>query len=313
MSAATSKSRGANLSFVTAIIDSELEAAAAQLLYSHGNNIIFRALTLAALETFLTEDKSKYQVIYSTDFASNTAIAKLISKHSQIKFTEISNQFDSATFLTTLTQNERQPLLRRQERYPNLTSVVGGLGSPGISTVTNQIAARVTDATILHLPKNNLRPQSCSVNKITEVTENNLSALVSPTGKYFLDAGATSALTSTISDRRFSGQLLNWALNCSAKLIYVIKPDQGGISGLSNFLNDYQNLISPPPLIFVLNQQRFNAQARFLNSQFSSLLTGQHNFQIPYDHSAAAKYPSGKQWWATTFSKQFDLIAKSLV
>ena len=188
MSAATSKSSGANLSFVTAIIDSELEAAAAQLLYSHGNNIIFRALTLAALETFLTEDKSKYQVIYSTDFASNTAIAKLISKHSQIKFTEISNQFDSATFLTNLTQNDRQPLLRKQERYPNLISVMGGFGSPGISTVTNQIAARVTDATILHLPKNNHRPQSCSVNKITEVTENNLSSLVSPTGKYFLDA-----------------------------------------------------------------------------------------------------------------------------
>jgi hypothetical protein len=137
--------------------------------------------------------------------------------------------------------------------------------------------------------------------------------LVAPSGKYFLDAGATSALTTTISDRRFSGHLLNWAVNSSAKIIYVIKPDDGGISGLSNFLNDYQNLISPPPLIIAVNQQRFNAQARLLNSQFSSLLIGQHNFQIPYDHSAAAKYPSGKLWWANTFSKQFDLIAKSLV
>ena len=312
MSAATSKSNGANLSFVTAIIDSELEASVAQLLYSHGNNIIFRALTFASLENFLDEDKSKYQVIYSADFASNNASTKLIAKHPQIRFTEISENFDSATFLAGLSQNERQPLLRKHERYPNLISVIGAFGSPGISTVANQIAARFIDATILYSPRNNIHPQSCSVNTITEVTENNLGSLVSPTGKYFLDAGATSALTTTISDRRFSGQLLNWALNASAKIIYVIKPDQGRISVLSSFLNDYQNLISPPPLIIALNQQRFNTQARVLNSQFSALLSGQHNFQIPYDHSAATKYPSRKQWWANTFSKQFDLIAKSL-
>ena len=179
--------------------------------------------------------------------------------------------------------------------------------------MTNQIAARFTDATILYSSRLNSRPQSSSVNKKNEVSENNLASLVLPTGKIFLDAGATSALTTTISDRRFSGQLLNWALNSSAKLIYVIKPGEDGIHSISNFLVDYQNLISPPPLVILLNQQRFNSQARIFNSQFSALLSGQNNFQIPFDHAAATKYPSGKHWWANTFSKQFDLIAKSLV
>jgi hypothetical protein len=313
LSAVASKSKGASLNFVTAIVDSELEAAAAQLLYSHGNNIIFRALTFISLESFLTEEKSKFQVIYSSDFVSASSITKLIAIYPQIKFTKISHNFDGATFLAELSQSERQPLLRKQERHPNLISVTGGFGSPGCSTVTNQIAARFTDATILYSSRNNSRPQSSSINKKSEVSENNLGSLVLPTEKIFLDAGATAALTTTISDRRFSGQLLNWALNSSAKLIYVIKPDEGGIQSLSNFLVDYQNLITPPPLLILLNQQRFNSQARIFNSQFSALLSGQDNFQIPFDHAAAAKYPTGKQWWANTFSKQFDLIAKSLV
>ena len=312
MSAATSKSKGANLNFVTAIVDSELEAAAAQLLYSHGNNIIFRALTITSLDLFLSENQSNYQVIYSVDFASDKLIKDLVIKFPQINFTKVSRNFDAATLLTNLSQNSRQPMVRQDIRHQNLISIMGSFGSPGITSVTNQIAARFTDATILYPPSNNHRAQISSNNKLLEARESNLNTLIAPTEKYFLDTGATTALTTTISDRRFSGQLLNWALNSSAKLIYVIKPDENGIASLSNFLNDYQNLITPPSLICVLNQQRFTAKARLINTQFQSLTAKLINFQIPYDFSSAAKYPSGKQWWMTTFTKQFDLIAKSL-
>jgi hypothetical protein len=312
LSAATSKSTGANLNFVTAIVDSELEAAAAQLLYSHGNNIIFRALTITSLDLFLSENQSNYQVIYSTDFASDKLLNDLAANFPKIKFNKVSRNFDAATLLSNLSQNSRQPMVRQDIRHQNLISVMGSFGSPGISSVTNQIAARFTDATILHPLSNNHRPQISSNNKLLEARESNINTLISPSEKYFLDAGATTALTTTISDRRFSGQLLNWALNSSAKLIYVIKPDENGIASLSNFLIDYQNLITPPSLICVLNQQRFTAKARLINTQFQSLTAKLINFQIPYDFSSAAKYPSGKQWWMTTFTKQFDLIAKSL-
>ena len=312
MSVVISNSTGANLNFVTAIVDSELEATAAQLLYLHGNNIIYRALTIVALDKFLAEDKFKFQVIYSADFASNDEIYKLIAKYPQFRFTEISKTFDAANFLTEILQSGRQPLLRKQERSQNLISVIGSFGSPGISTVTNQIAARFSEATIIYAGREYLRPQISKLNNLIAITDNNLNSLVLPSGMIFLDAGATSALTATISDRRFSGQLLNWALNTSAKIIYVVKADGRGFTELNYFLNDYRNLISPPPAIFILNQQRFNAPARVFNSQFLSLLTGQIKYQIPYDYAAAVKYPSKKQRWANTFTKQFDLIAKSL-
>ena len=312
MSAVISKSTGANLNFVTAIVDSELETAAAQLLYLHGNNIIYRALTISALYKFLAEDKSKYQVIYSADFATNDEITKLIAKYSQIRFTKISRNFDAASFLTEILQSERQPLLRKQERNQNLIPVMGSFGSPGISTVTNQIAARFPESTIFYSGREDFRPQVCTINKLIAINDNNLNSLILPAGKFFLDAGASSTLTATISDRRFSGQLLNWALNTSAKIIYVVRVDGRGFTELSNFLTDYKNLISPPTVIFVLNQQRFSTQARDFNAQFLSLLSGHSKYQIPYDYAAAVKYPAKKQWWANTFTKQFDLITKIL-
>ncbi len=310
MSAVTTKAQGASLNFVTAIVNSEIEAEVAQLLFSHGNNIIFRALNLTSLSDFLLQAENEFQIIHCADFAADSAIANLKGKFPQIKFTQIDAGFDRKTLLTNLSQSMRQPLLRKQQRFPNLISILGSFGSPGISTVTNQIAARNQSSTILYAATNTVRPvinQDCNELKIE-----NLDFTMPNIGKCFLDAGSTKGLTGSISDRRFTGQILNWALNSSAKLIYVLKPDENGIAGLSTFLNDYQNLISPPPIIYILNQQRFNAKARLINTQFLSLVSGQIQFQVPFDFAAAQKYPTGKQWLTSTFSKQFDLISKSL-
>jgi hypothetical protein len=310
LSAVITKAQGAGLNYVTAIVNSELEAEVAQLLFSHGNNIIFRALNLNTLSDFLAQEENEFQIIHCADFATDSAVGDLKGKFAQIKFTQIATGFDPAILLSNLSQSMRQPLLRKQQRLPNLISVLGTFGSPGISTVTNQLAARKPSSTILHATPKTFRPvinHDCS-----ELQIENLDFNVPTTGNCFLDAGSTTGLTGSISDRRFAGQILNWALNSSAKLIYVLKPDENGIAGLSTFLNDYQNLITPPPIIYILNQQRFNAKARLINTQFLSLVSGQIQFQIPFDFAAVQKYPTGKQWLTSTFSKQFDLISKSL-
>ena len=312
MSVAIFNSDGASLNYVTAIVDSDLEATVAQLLYSHGNNIIFRALNQNSLTEFLSTKATGYQIIYCPDFAQEEFINQLQVKHSEIRFTQVTSKFDPAILLANLSQSLRQPLLRKQERLTNLISILGSFGSPGISTVTNQIAARVAGSTILYAVGNTIRPKPNSNSDGRELPVQDLDLKIQPANKYFLDAGATKALTGSISDRRFSGQLLNWAVNSSAKLIYVIKPDENGISTLSQFQSDYQNLITPPPVIYILNQQRFNAKARLINTQFLSLVSSQLHFQIPFDYASVDKYPTGKKWLTTTFSKQFDLLTKSL-
>ncbi len=310
MSAATIKANSASLNYVTAIVNGEIEAEVAQLLFTHGNNIIFRALNQKSLVNFLAQQDMECQIIYCEDFASDTAMQDIKGKYTQFKFTQISTGFDPATLLADLSQSTRQPLLRKAQQLPNLISILGTFGSPGVSTITNQLAARFTSSTILYPSNNSLRP--ISNNQSQEMLIDNFDFTLPTSSRYFLDAGSTKALTGSVSDRRFSGQLLNWALNSSAKLIYVLKPDENGISVLSAFLNDYKNLISPPPIIYILNQQRFNAKARLINTQFLSLVSGQVQFQVPYDFAAAQKYPTGKQWLSSTFSKQLDLISKSL-
>jgi len=312
LSEPTSKTSGTGLNFVTAIVDGDLEASVAQLLYSHSNNIIFRALDANSLCNFLSENDLNFQVIYSGDFENANFISEQSAKYPKIRFIEVFRGFDPANLLLELSQIHPLPVPRNSQRFSNLISIMGSSGAPGVSVVTNQIAARFPEAKVLFAPRNQIRPEIWSENKANVVSSKELDNFTKNLGQTFLDAGSVTTLTSTFSDRRSSGQILNWAINCSAKIFYVIKPDENGIASLRHLLADYQNLISPPPLICILNQQRFNNVARSINSQFNSIIANNPNFQIPYDHSSVAKYPGTKQWWSTTFTKQFDLIAKSL-
>ena len=312
MSAQTLKASGAGLNFITAIINSELEASTAQLLFSHGNNIIFRAITYSALENYLIQSHSQVQIIYSKDFATTAAMSKLKAKFPKITFIEVAENFDPGSLLTQTSQNVRLPLLANNLRLSNLYSIIGTSNSPGISTIANQIAARVRDASLFFTPTYGIRPQVPSTTKVVEISNEKLDYITKATGTLILDAGSTSALTTSLSDRRTSGMLLNWALNSSVKLFYVLRADENGIYQLSRFIADYQNLIAPPPIVYILNHQRFDSKARLLNTQFKSLMADKSYFQIPFDYSAAGKYPAAKRWFANTFSKQLDLISQSL-
>ena len=88
----------AELSVVTAIKDPEFEAMVAGTLFSQGWNVIFRALDVASLESFLaTSTESKPLLIYSSDVSDldpkilsalspylDRAIGFLASHHSQV-------------------------------------------------------------------------------------------------------------------------------------------------------------------------------------------------------------------------------------
>ena len=85
MSAAITK-KSSGRSFVTAIINSECEAEVANLLFSHGNNIIFRALSFTALSTYLTEhgDDEELTIIYSSDLLKKELLAQSFKKFAKI-------------------------------------------------------------------------------------------------------------------------------------------------------------------------------------------------------------------------------------
>lgn len=306
-------------SFITAIVNSECEAEVANLLFSHGNNIIYRALTLSALTNYLTahNNDEELTIIYSTDLIDKSEIARVGKTFSKFRFISITpNQFDATELIASISESIRKPMVRGRDRLDNFIAVFGSPGAPGVSTVANQVAARFQGAQLIALKSDAYRAEISPINKLMMVEELNFSDKLLSDQSYVMDAGSTKALTSTLTDRRISGQLQDLVLSCAKRIIYVIRADTGGINYLAKFIADYQNLISPPAITYLLNQQRFDSAARLVNTQFLSIVNGKDHLQLPFDYRAAQRYPSSnraKLFTYSTFSKQLDLLCKGLV
>ena len=300
-------------------MNSDCEAEVANLLFSHGNNIIYRALTLTALTNYLNEHKENEQltIIYSTDLIKKDEISRVSKLFLSTRFIPVvSNKFDAAELIACISQSIRKPMVRGRERLDNLIAVLGSPSSPGVSTITNQVAARFNGSQLISLKSDAYRIPLSPANKLMEVENLDFINKISSDQTYVMDAGSTVALTSTLTDRRISGQLQDLVLSCAKRIIYVIRADANGINHLSKFIADYQNLILPPAITYLLNQQRFDSAARLVNTQFLSIVSSKDHLQLPFDYRAAARYPTGdrsKLFTYSTFSKQLDLLCKSLV
>jgi Flp pilus assembly CpaE family ATPase len=116
----------AELSVVTAIKDPEFEAMVAGTLFSQGWNVIFRALDVASLESFLaTSTESKPLLIYSSDVSDldpkilsalspylDRAIGFLASHHSQVMDGYLTRPRDEIELLAMIRSPHRAPMLR---------------------------------------------------------------------------------------------------------------------------------------------------------------------------------------------------------
>ena len=116
----------AELNVITAIKDPEFEAMVAGTLFSHGWNVIFRALDVASLQSFLaTSAESKPLLIYSSDVSEldpnilssispylDRAIGFLASHQSEVKDGYLARPRDEIELLAMIRSPHRAPMLR---------------------------------------------------------------------------------------------------------------------------------------------------------------------------------------------------------
>ena len=305
------------LNIITAISNSEKEDNIAELLFSQGCNIIYRALNLESLERFLDKNQPQSNIIFSKDFLKEKDLLYFSNKFKLHRFIETSTLIDDRlNLLIELSQSSKPPLIHKLSRRSNLTTVIGSPGSPGISTITNQLALSI-DAKVIAGIHHNIRPKSSCVviniaapdliENISKITEKNL----------LIDGGSTISLTSTLSDRRLNARWLYESINSSQNLIYIINADENGIFYLSRFVEDFANLINPPKIIYILNNVKFDRYGRLIQKKFLELVKSYSNLQIPYDPKvqlAGINSPSKQYFWqSTAFSKQIDKIGSQLV
>ena len=303
------------LNLITAISSSDQEEIVASLLYSQGCNIIYRAITLDGLTKFLSELKTLVSVLYSKEFGSQAELTKLIKVFKQHNFIEIDDRFDPLSLISNLAGITRPALLQQLVRLDNLVTVIGSPGSPGISTITNHLAIELS-ASLITSNHHNLRPLGLS--KVNQIPASELGKTLEEFGKdqLIIDGGSTTSLTKILADRRVNAQWLSQSISCSRYLVYIVKSGDNGMIYLSEFINDFNNLINAPMLICVLNQQRFDRYGQVIQKRFSDLASSYPIFALPYDIGAirAMNSPQSKYkfWRNSAFSNQIAKIGNHL-
>lgn len=303
------------LNLITAISSSDQEEIVASLLYSQGCNIIYRAITLDGLTKFLSELKTLVSVLYSKEFSSQAELIKLIKVFKQHNFLEIDDRFDPLSLISNLAGITRPALLQQLVRLDNLVTVIGSPDSPGISTIANHLAIELS-ASLITSNHHNLRPLGLS--KVNQIPASELGKTLEEFGKdqLIIDGGSTTSLTKILADRRVNAQWLSQSISCSRYLVYIVKSGDNGMTYLSEFISDFNNLINAPMLICVLNQQRFDRYGQVIQKRFNDLASSYPMFALPYDFGAirAVNSPQSKFkfWRNSAFSNQIAKIGNHL-
>ena len=303
------------LDLITAISNSDQEEKIAALLHSQGCNIIYRALNSDLLTAFLASNQSTVSLVYSQDFITGAKLKELSTSFAGLRLIQLTEDLNSQELLKQLAQISRPPLLHQLARANNLISVLGTPGSPGISTITNHLAV-FKSAQVIAAEHHNFRPQSSAKVETIAASELDKKLVALGSGLVFIDSGRSVALTKTISDRRMNALWLSHSLACAGKLIYVLEANDNGISYLAEFVSDFKNILNPPPIFYVLNQQRFDRRGQSIQRKFLEVVGNQPSFQIPQDYRSirsqvGAAWPNNF-WRSTTFIKQIEKIGNQL-
>ena len=305
------------LNIVTAISNSETEEEISALLYSQGCNIIYRALTLDLLMAFLEENTQIITILYSPDLIIVKELNKLIARFTQHRFIKVDLiNYQPTQLLIELAQTSRPVMMHKVVRQNNLYTIMGSPGSPGTSTIANHLAIYI-DATIISANHHNLRP--VSEKNVYKVNAEQLMEKLQPlsTQQVIIDAGSAVSLTDTLADRRVNAHWLSQSIACCSHLIYLVKANEDGITYLTEFKKDFTNLINPPKIIYLLNQQRFDRLGQMIQKQFIALVSKEISVQIPYDRRLGRVINGSKNWqyfWHNNaFNKQIGKIGNQLV
>ena len=298
---------------VTAISDSEGEEIVTSLLFSQGFEIAFRALSLYSLYNFLSNQKDSFVVIYDHSFESKLEFRKnfkFYSQHRYIRFEPIT--FNPAMILSEISSFKHNYLATSIERLPNVTSVMGSPGAPGVSTLANFLGL-ILECTVVCSSHQNLRPFGNSI--VRNISPENIIPVLkdNSNNQILVDAGSSINLTSTLSDRRVGARWLREVVGSSSQLIYVVKSNTQGINYLTEFMKDFSNLINPPSITVILNQQRFDRSSQEIQSSFKELMGGYSNFVLPFNSrievDSSSKQGKSSIWGMNSFQKQLAKIA----
>jgi len=269
------------LKIVTAISGSEQEQQLISLLSKQGFILAFRALNISALSNYLSKTDEPLIIIFSENFGNKLESIKYLNINKKHKFVKWDLKTDSVNILKQVTNLEQTYPEIEITRFKNLISVLGSPGAPGVSTLTDYLSIKLS-AKIICSNLNNLRP-----NDKVDVLNIDASNLASALNKNYpariiIDAGSAINVAGIASDRRVGAKWAREVIGSCDKLLYVIKSDSCGLAYLHKFIKEFNNLLDPPEVIYILNQQRFNKNGQEIQIEFKRLIQDSRFFIVPF-------------------------------
>lgn len=319
------------LEVITAIADAETEDFVAQLLFSQGWSIIFRAIDAAELKQTLMNRGVQLRtvVIYRTDLPglTETDINELTSPTTtficldgvEVNAHKIMVQIRSQLRLPLIQQVNPLMQLVRSERAPQpemqirkIVTVTGTTGAPGRTHLAfhlgqylswqrsvQLIDADLRSPSLAYLQRSlaKVSPSRCKLMTLDLADKPVTLPLPAESTKdiSIVDIGALPPVAEVVNDRRWQACLINNILEVSTSLIYVVRTSGTGLLRLESFISEFPILLRKIPILYVLNQSSNTREDRAIEQRFMKLTAGEERFVLPTDHRpiSAPKSKSG--------------------
>ena len=293
------------LEVITAIADADQEDFLAQLLYSQGYSIIFRAFDALTLKEYLDQRGTVLRtlVIFKSDLPEFQS--DLLFKYGSTSVTFISLDevaFSSHGIMQKIRSQLRLPLVHQA----NLTApvveqeithrkrivVTGSSGAPGRTRFAMTIVEQLALNGSVTLIDSDFRNQtvishmgnSGSQNFAIEKVDFSLKprSLVHSNEKevQVLDLGILPPLDEVVNDRRWQGTLTHDILESTTHIVYVLQTTSPSIAEFERFLNEFPILLKQISMTYVCVISGQSKKLRAAEKEFLRLVRGENHFLV---------------------------------
>jgi hypothetical protein len=302
------------LEVVTAIADADFEDFVAQLLFSQGWSIIYRAFDTDAMQNFLAERSGlRTVIIYKADLPGFTS--SLIMDYEVDPFTFISLDGSEAAahaVMQKIRTQLRLPMVQvgqvsqstahstsverlRTVALPKVVTVTGSAGAPGRTRLALALGDELAAARGkgIGMIDADFRSRTLSRRLAKSSGKSRLSLLpldsaekptrlpeLTPDEMAIVDLGTLPSLGEAVHDRRWHGSLVASILEATTHLLYVVRSTEESLDELALFLKEFPLLLRKIPITYICVLVGNSRELRESEARFLTLTTAENRFLI---------------------------------
>ena len=292
---------------VTAIAAADFDDFVAQLLFSQGWSIIFRAFDSATMEDFLTSRRSlRTVIIYKADLPGFRSDSLMEYEEQPFTFICLDGSEAAAhAIMQKIRSQLRLPLVQNAQRGEVTPSHERSRTAPKVFTVTGSAEAPSRTSLALALGAELSSNSKSGIGVIDadfksrlltkRIAEGKSSLSLSPLEasekprtlpqlnsheSAIVDLGSFPAIGEAVNDRRWQGNLISSILESTSHLLYVTHSRDESIDELAIFLKEFPILLRKIPITYICIAAGNSRDSRKAEARFLALTTAENRFVI---------------------------------